>query len=351
MVRCEGSQLSEEVTKINVGSDAPYRMALHPSGRALVVGLTLGGLRRINIKPGKAAGEPPELSLEEGETVERCSKFGAIKTLSFSADGRQLALGGEDGSIEIVAWPSLVSERRWQASEKAIRNVDFSAAHSDGVVASVDESGACKLWSVASGELVAQLQPPPELPRATFFRCKSSVDEDGIALYTPVKFKGAGHVLRWRQGEGGDIKLEARSSKPVTPSPICGFEVSNSGRLLAAVTPDGDQCVISAQTLRPVKYRKGAHMTFATAVAFAPDDSAIVSTSADASATLTQLAQGSGMPGGSSMLLVLLSVLVIMLAIVVGMLRRLAEEEPTQALEAVGWLPAWAQQVILPGAS
>lgn len=56
---------------------------------------------------------------------------------------------------------------RWEASAKAIRNVDFSPAHSDGVLFSCDESGACKLWSVDRGEEIAQLTAPPGLPRGT----------------------------------------------------------------------------------------------------------------------------------------------------------------------------------------
>ena len=349
MARIESGRMSGEVAKLNVGSDAPYRMALHPSGRALVVGLTLGGIRRADIKPAAVPGEPPALTLAGREFDEVGATVGVIKSLSFSSDGRRLALGGEDGSIQVVSWPNLAPEARWQASEKSIRNVDFSAAHSDGVVATVDESGACKLWDAAAGDLVAQLQPPPELPRATFFRCKSAVDESGIALYTPVKFKGCGYVLRWRQGESGEIQLEARSAKPVTPSPICGFEASHSGRLLAAVTPDGDQCVISAQTLRPVKYRRAAHMTFATAVAFAPDDSAILSTSADASATLTQLKRaGSGVSSGAWTLVALFALLVLMLAVLVGVVRRFAAEEPAAAGAALAWLPPWAQQLVVP---
>lgn len=83
-----------------------------------------------------------------------------MKSLAFSSDGRLLALGGEDGSIDVRDWPGLRSRRRWQASEKPLRNLDFSAAHSDGVVCSVDEAGACRLWDVKSGELVAHLQAP-----------------------------------------------------------------------------------------------------------------------------------------------------------------------------------------------
>ena len=50
---------------------------------------------------------------------------------------------------------------RWQASDKAIRNVDYSAAHSDGVLFACDEGGACKLWAADSGEHIATLEAPP----------------------------------------------------------------------------------------------------------------------------------------------------------------------------------------------
>lgn len=53
---------------------------------------------------------------------------------------------------------------RWEASQKAIRNVDFSAAHADGVLISCDEAGACRLWAADNGELIAELQSPPGVP-------------------------------------------------------------------------------------------------------------------------------------------------------------------------------------------
>lgn len=37
------------------------------------------------------------------------------------------------------------------------------------------------------------------MPRATFFRCKSAIDEDGIVLYTPMKWKRDGWLVKWRQ--------------------------------------------------------------------------------------------------------------------------------------------------------
>lgn len=166
---------------------------------------------------------------------------------------------------------------------------------------------------------LSSVNPPkpqtPDMPRATFFRCKSAVDEEGrILLFTPLKWKRDGWIAKWcqvrasrssgripactrataevglpepnifrgrlhlrhcrlvqlscagtcaarvacpaepscsptvasascaapLQEEDGSIHLLARSRKPVAPAPICGFELSRSGELLAAVTPDGE---------------------------------------------------------------------------------------------------------------
>lgn len=296
-----------------------------------MLGMTLGGIKCVDIDTNSSNGGPPVLSFSKNslllDSPNRESSFGMIKSMSFSANGRMLALGGEDGSIEIVAWPSLASLARWQASKKAIRNLDFSSAHSDCVIAAVDESGSCILYNVSDGQVLTQLSPPSSFPRATFFRCKSTVDDNGIALYTPIKFKGRGYILRYRQDEDGCIKLEAKSPRPVTSAPVCGFELSCSGRLAAVVTPDGDQCVISTVNLNILRYRKAAHMTFATAVCFSPDEKAILSTSADASATLTKLG-ADGLVW--SWLFTVLALLILCLAILVGWSRRYLEVHPAQ---------------------
>jgi WD40 repeat protein len=58
-------------------------------------------------------------------------------------------------------WSPHPSLCRWQASAKAVRNVDFSGAHSDGVLFTCDEAGACRLWDAANGDEIAQLEVPP----------------------------------------------------------------------------------------------------------------------------------------------------------------------------------------------
>lgn len=90
---------------------------------------------------------------------------------------------------------------------------------------------------------------------------------------------------------------------------------SPGGGLLAAVTPEGDQAVVSTGSLHRVMYRPGVHMTFATAAAFSPDGRWLLSTSADASAVLSPVPGGSrGDAPAAAWLLALLALLVLLLA-------------------------------------
>ena len=65
------NSLSEEVTKFNTGGDAPYRMAIHPSGRTLILGMTMGGVMAVDIEPSTSGrvDDPPVLSRARGEPV------------------------------------------------------------------------------------------------------------------------------------------------------------------------------------------------------------------------------------------------------------------------------------------
>lgn len=47
-----------------------------------------------------------------GEFKEATQGIGPIKGMSFSSDGRFLALGGEDGAIEVLEWPSMKRKLR-----------------------------------------------------------------------------------------------------------------------------------------------------------------------------------------------------------------------------------------------
>jgi hypothetical protein len=67
VLRCRDGVQSEEVAKLNTGADAGYRLIMHPSGRSLVCGMSVGGLERIDIQPGGAASDaPPTLTMSLG---------------------------------------------------------------------------------------------------------------------------------------------------------------------------------------------------------------------------------------------------------------------------------------------
>ena len=136
--------------------------------------------------------------------------MGVVKCMAVSGDGRHLALGGEDGSLTVVAVPDMRAEasircmgpsrdlagrcrvlrlgcleshhksqvyaspRRATALTRdrsarsgddalpdAVRDVDFSPAHQNRVVATTCEDGSCVLWEWSTRRRLSTLQLPP----------------------------------------------------------------------------------------------------------------------------------------------------------------------------------------------
>jgi hypothetical protein len=91
---------------------------------------------------------------------------------------------------------------------------------------------------------------------------------------------------------------------------------------------------MDCETLKVIKHVKAAHMTFATSVAFSPDEQFIISGSSDASAVLTRIARPPGVGAGLAGLLVgLLAVVVALLAVLAGVLHHLARTRPDDVRE------------------
>ena len=348
--RCGESKLSEEVSKFNLGEEAPYRMKIHPSRKSAVVSMATGGFKvvKIEMEDGEAI---PSLSWPLPSIMsaaEKCSFVGVIKCISFSSDGTHLALGTEDGKIHILSWPSLGRKGEIDGTQnrnKGIRNIDFSAAHGDDILCVVDESGVCTLWNMENLECLHEIAKPKDLPRLLYFRCMSALNEDGIVFYAAGNMKGMGYIVRWKQDSNGDLRIDTISKTGAIPAPVSAIDLSHDGSLLAAVTPDADQCLFSTRSLKKIKHVKGAHLTFATAVAFTVDDSAIVSVSADASATLTNT---KAHYNSSALLRVVVSALVIaILAILLHAVRYHGSSNPEFILRLANSLPPWAKNAML----
>ena len=72
-----------------------------------------------------------------------------------------------------------------------------AAEAAEAAVAPSVKAGSVAAAAFAAATAVARA----DMPRATFFRCKSAVDEEGIVLFTPLKWKREGWMAKWRQGE------------------------------------------------------------------------------------------------------------------------------------------------------
>lgn len=296
--------MSEELGKFNTGDDAAYRLCMHPGGKKLVLGMAKGGVRVLDVVSGAAPEDVPELVPAPEDSSPRATEIGELKSLGFDASGSRLALGYEDGHVEVREFPSLELVVRFKASplDKAIRNLEFSRPHGDAVLLTTDEAGKAALWDAATGAKVQDLEPPASLPRCGFFKISAAYDRTArvarpgggvapaVAIYGAARSLGKGYLLRYRQDASGALVLDERSAKkPILDAPICGMALAPSGQFVALVTPEGDQMVVAAASLKPCTYRPKAHMTFATAVAFAPSERGVVSVSADASAVVAPI--------------------------------------------------------------
>lgn len=279
---------------------------MHPSGRKLVLGMARGGIRVLDVVGGEDASVVPELSAASEDSLPAARAIGELKSLAFDVRGERLALGYEDGHVEVREFPSLELLVRFKASPlaKAVRNVEFSRPHGDAVLLTADEAGKAALWDAATGAKVADVEPPASLPRCGFFKISAAYDRkvkvtlaDGstapaVAIYGAARSQGKGYLLRYRQTASGTLALDERSAKkPILDAPICGMALAPSGRFAALVTPEGDQMVVAlgGSNVTPCTFRPKAHMTFATAVAFSPTERGVVSVSADASAVLAPI--------------------------------------------------------------
>ncbi len=75
------------------GKDASYRLLMHPSGRSLVCGMSIGGLERVDLQPSSSGG-PPQLSLSQGEPDGAQAGCAGRAVLP-----RQLRLGGKQAAL------------------------------------------------------------------------------------------------------------------------------------------------------------------------------------------------------------------------------------------------------------
>eukprot|EP00884_Botryococcus_braunii_P014330 jgi/Botrbrau1/22899/Bobra.0065s0052.2 len=279
--------LSEELALLKFENDTPLRLALTSSGDMVLVGMAAGGIGLVRIALDSQKPAPVLTLNHNGVAAGRLMSVGMVKAMAFSLDGRFLAVGLEDGGLEVRDWPSarpLLSLEGETALREAARDVDFSPAHSNQVLAVTCEDGSCSLWEWERGVCITRLELPPDIKRGSFSRARWARD-GSLGIYTAVTTAGEGHVMYYEQDDTGE--MICRKKARVDPNPITALDISPSGELLGFGTSEGDVAVLSVSNLKAVSRQKGAHLVFVTAVTFSPQSNALLSVSGDASARVT----------------------------------------------------------------
>ena len=100
--------LTEAQDTLTTGDEAPYRLAVHPAGEAVVCSVggdcRLFALRQEESKEVKIVTAEREIQVLQGVGEQNC--------LVFSADGSRIAAGGDDGHLRVIEWGTWKVEAR-----------------------------------------------------------------------------------------------------------------------------------------------------------------------------------------------------------------------------------------------
>ncbi|KAG5531194.1 hypothetical protein RHGRI_025971 [Rhododendron griersonianum] len=235
------------------------------------------------------------------KVINELEDVGQQLALKFNYDGSVLALGGEDGKLRVFKWPSMEIILDEANSHASVKDLDFSP---DGkFLVSVGSGGPGRVWDVTSSKPVASL---PKERDEVFGFCRFSRNDKNPVLYITSMRGQGGSIVRWETSSWKRV-----STKQVVQDPVCAFNVSADGKLLAVGTIQGDVLIINSANMHVQNVVRKAHLGLVTALMFSEDSRALVSASLDSSARVTVIKDAK--KNGFSLWIV---VLVILLAIV-----------------------------------
>lgn len=200
---------------------------------------------------------------------------GPVYAVKFSVDGRLLASGSEDGSLRL--WSLDGANARLIATLRGhtggIRAISLSA---DGLlIGSCSWDGTARLWDVASGRLLATMEPHTVYAVALSpdKRLLATGGEDGI-------------IGLWEVETGKNVLTFERSG-----SGICGIDWTADGQQLASGTSDGTIYLWDVPGTRLLMTLKG-HTDVVRGVALTPDGGLLASGSHDGTLRLWDTSSG-----------------------------------------------------------
>ncbi|KAH0924069.1 hypothetical protein HID58_024087 [Brassica napus] len=226
-VDLETNSLLEQPVGRVVVSGLPYRMAVHPREGGLICALP-ESCKRFDWENIMRPREGEELE----EVINELEDVGQQLALEFNQEGSLLATGGEDGTLRIFEWPSMITILNESKAHGEVKNLTFS--ESGKFLVSLG-GPLCRVWDVNASTAVASLSK-----------------EKLLKNYS-----------------------------------ITAFNVSPDGKFLAFGTLEGDVLIISSTKMKTHQFVKKAHLGLVTALTFSPDSRCLVSVSFDSRAKLT----------------------------------------------------------------
>ncbi|KAG2301744.1 hypothetical protein Bca4012_059980 [Brassica carinata] len=298
-VDLDTKSLSEQpVGRIVLGTDLPYRMAVHPRGGGLVCALP-NSCKRFDWENIMSPREGDQAGEEGEEVVKELKDVGQQLALAFNQEGSVFAAGGEDGTLRIFEWPSMNTLLDESKAHASVKNLTFS--ESGKFLVSLG-GPLCRVWDVKASAAIASLSKEKD---EMFAYCRFSVDNAGNeVLYIAANTDRGGSIITW-----DTTTWKRRRSKLMKNYSISAFNVSADGKLLALGNMEGNVLIIDSTKMKTHQLVKKAHLGLVTALSFSPDSRCLVSVSFDSRAKLTVIEKTPEKHGVNWLLMFLLCVL------------------------------------------
>mmetsp|Transcript_21968 Transcript_21968/g.52486 ORF Transcript_21968/g.52486 Transcript_21968/m.52486 type:complete len:423 (-) Transcript_21968:361-1629(-) len=330
---------------------SPGSLLLHPDlAGGLVAMAGSGGCRSVEVaRAPDGTLSSIALGTEGTAACKRLTADTGVSRICFGGRRMDSAfLGLEDGRVLVLSYPTLELKGDFATAgsdvkpdDRGVKDMDVAPASVGPMLVAASDGGKGTVWHWPSGKMLAELEVPPGLkPGRGYSGCRFARDTDDMfgepnTVYAVVNSGGTGSVVAWQWGQGaaedldealriGWSKARVSSRLRVANDPITCMEISPSGRWIAAGTSEGDLVVCRTGRLSCVKRVRQAHMVFATALAWSPDGSQVVSVSGDASAYLVQAPPPPGLLQRPEVQ-VILALLILLVAV---LLRRLPALSP-----------------------
>ncbi|EOA24455.1 hypothetical protein CARUB_v10017713mg [Capsella rubella] len=222
-VDLDTNSLSEQpLGKLVLGTDLPYRMAVHPREGGLICALP-NSCRLFDWPNIMSPREDNQTTEESEEVIKELEDVGQQLALAFNPEGTVLAAGAEDGTLRVFEWPSMKTLLNESQAHSSVKSLTFSE---DGKFLVSLGGPLCRVWEVNASTAVASLSKEKD---EMFASCRFSVDSAGNeVLYIAANTERGGSIITC-----DTTSWKRKDSKLIKNNSISAFNVSADGKLLA----------------------------------------------------------------------------------------------------------------------